>query len=299
MGRLERLELNGFKSFANKSALEFEKDIVCIVGPNGSGKSNVVEAFRFVLGEQSMKSMRGRAGADLIFKGSKKLPKGQRASVVAHFDNSDRVFRMIGDGGQDIKLNFDTISVGREVYPDGMNKYLLNKDEVRLKDINSLLASLNIGSSGHHIISQGEADRILNANPKERKEMVEDALGLKIYQYKIRESEKKLARSETNMKEVGLLRRENAPHLRFLKRQVDKFQKMKELKEELSSLYQDYLAKEDSYLKQRKEELKDTKEKLDKEIRGLDKALSQREESSDMVLNKNLDEVRQLRGRAQ
>ncbi|MBY0376809.1 AAA family ATPase, partial [Patescibacteria group bacterium] len=179
--RLLNLEINGFKSFAQKTNLEFVSPIVSVVGPNGSGKSNVVEAIRFVLGEQSMKSMRGRAGLDMIFKGSKNAPKGTRAKVTIFFNNSDKVFKLTNSEGHDVDMNYDTISISREVFPDGLNKYVLNGSEVRLKDINNLLSSVNIGSSGHHIISQGEADRILNASPRDRREMVEDALGLKIY----------------------------------------------------------------------------------------------------------------------
>jgi chromosome segregation protein len=221
--RLKTLELNGFKSFSQKSVLEFNTPIVSIVGPNGSGKSNVVEALRYVLGEQSIKSMRGKSGSDLIFKGSKNLSAGSRAAVTIYFDNKDKIFRLTNDVGEEVNLNFDTVSISREVFPDGVNNYILNGTEVRLKDIHNLLASVNIGSSGHQIISQGEADRILNSNPKERKAMVEDALGLKVYQYKIKESERKLERTTLNMKEVSMLRRENAPHLNFLKKQVEKF----------------------------------------------------------------------------
>src|SRR3989344_1857547 len=181
--RLKTLELNGFKSFSQKTVLEFDNPIVCIVGPNGSGKSNVVEAIRYVLGEQSMKSMRGKSGLDLIFKGSKHLSKGSRASVTIYFNNRDKVFKLENEGGESINLNYDTISITREVSSSGSNSYILNGSEVRLKDIHNLLASLNIGASGHHIISQGEADRVLNANTRERREMVEDALGLKVYQY--------------------------------------------------------------------------------------------------------------------
>src|SRR3989338_5158759 len=158
--QLKSLQLSGFKSFAQKTILEFKDPIVAIVGPNGSCKSNVVEAVRFVLGEQSMKSMRGKGGTDLIFKGSKKLSRVSRASVVAYFDNRDKIFKLTNDTGEDLSLNYETISIAREVYTDGVNKYILNGSEVRLKDIHGFLASVHIGSSRHHIISQGEADRI-------------------------------------------------------------------------------------------------------------------------------------------
>src|SRR3989338_11319682 len=120
--RLKTLELNGFKSFAEKTTLSFDTPVVCVVGPNGSGKSNVVEAVRFVLGEQSMKSMRGKGGSDLIFKGSKNLAKAARAAVIIYFNNTDKVFKLTNDGGEDVNLNYDTISISREVFSDGLNK---------------------------------------------------------------------------------------------------------------------------------------------------------------------------------
>jgi len=290
--RLKTLELNGFKSFAQKTVLEFDNSIVCIVGPNGSGKSNVVEAIRYVLGEQSMKSMRGKSGSDLIFKGSKNLSKASRAGVTIHFDNKDKVFKLAGGDGEDMNLNFETISISREVFPDGLNRYSLNGSEVRLKDIHNLLASVNIGSSGHHIISQGEADRILNANPKERKEMVEDALGLKIYQYKIKESERKLEKTEANMKEVSMLRRENAPHLNFLKKQVEKLEKAKEMQVELLGLYREYLKREEVYLDTESANLLAEKNKISKELKDVADKISEAEDGSSAQGNKKIEDLR-------
>lgn len=289
--RLKNLEINGFKSFAQKTSLEFQSPIVSIVGPNGSGKSNVVEALRFVLGEQSMKSMRGKTGSDLIFKGSKALPRGSRASVTIYFDNHDKVFKLFNEGEEKIDLNFDTISISREVHADGMSKYVLNGTEIRLKDIHALLSSLNIGSSGHHIISQGEADRILNANAKDLREMVEDALGLKIFQYKIKESERKLERTAENMKEVTMLRRENAPHLRFLEKQVEKFEKAKEMKAELLGLYHDYLKKESVYLDTEKNALQADKKRITAEQQELSSRISNTEEEQGGAQNKKIGEL--------
>ena len=300
--RLKNLEINGFKSFAKKTVLEFQNPIVSIVGPNGSGKSNVVEALRFVLGEQSIKSMRGSSGSDLIFKGSKNLPKSSRASVIIHFDNSDKVFKLSNETGENINLNYDSVSISREVYSDGLNKYILNGSEVRLKDINNLLSSVNIGSSGHHIISQGEADRILNASSKDRREMIEDALGLKIFQYKIKEAQRKLERTTNNMKEVSLLRRENAPHLNFLKKQVDKFEKAKEMQVTLLLLYKEYLKKESIYLEKEKSnlfieknkislELEDIKEKISN-VDEIDRKEESEKEKELKILEKKIYEIR-------
>ena len=242
---LKKLEISGFKSFAKKTTLSFDTPITAIVGPNGSGKSNVVESFRFVLGEQSMKSMRGKGGSDLIWKGSKLLSAGSKARVAVTFDNNQRQFAFSGSSGAGSELGFDEVTLVREVAPDGSN-YLINGTSVRLKDLNELLGSVNIGTSGHHIISQGEADRLLSASARDRRAMVEDALGLKIFQIRIRESERKLEKTMINMKEVQSLRRELAPHLAFLSKQVEKIQKAEELRVEFGGLFAQYNVLENS-----------------------------------------------------
>ncbi len=270
---LKSLEIAGFKSFAKKSKLDFTSSVTAIVGPNGSGKSNVVEAIRFVLGEQSMKSLRGKNGSDLIFKGSKVLAKLSRASVSIVFDNGKRIFSE-GQLSDSIKLDFDEIVISREVYADGANKYLVNGSEVRLKDVLEILSRVHIGSSGHHIISQGEADRILSASSRDRRQMVEDALGLKVYQYRLKESERKLERTRANIKEVGLLRREIAPHIVYLKKQVEKIEKAESMRSELETLYGEYLKREEESLKKTKHTLVEEENILQKKLDEFDTALS-------------------------
>ncbi len=235
---LQELSINGFKSFAKKSDLEFSASITSIVGPNGSGKSNVAEAFRFVLGEQSVKSLRGKRGEDLIWGGSESVSRGNRASVTVQLDNTKRIFA----------LDFDTIKIERVVHRDGVNEYFINDSAVRLKDVQELLAAANIGSTGHHIISQGEADRILSASGRERREMIEDALGLKVYQYKKIEAEKKLDKTKQNIEQVQSLRREHAPHLAYLKKQVARVEKSLQVQAELKTVYAEYLKREDTYI---------------------------------------------------
>lgn len=273
--QLKRIELLGFKSFAKKTTLDFTSPVTAIVGPNGSGKSNVVEAIRFVLGEQSMKSLRGKGGADLIFKGSKMLPSLNRASVAITFDNSARAFSFTGGNAASMNLDFDEVVVKREVAADGANKYSINGTDVRLKDVLELVASVNIGSSGHHIISQGEADRLLSSSAKDRRAMVEDALGLKVYQYRIRESERKLEKTSENMKEVQSLRREIAPHISFLKKQVEKIEKARELREELQGLYLSYFAKEAAYITRESETLAKNEESLRTTLASVEAQLAQ------------------------
>ncbi|MDO8593820.1 MAG: AAA family ATPase [bacterium] len=239
---LKRLEIVGFKSFAKKTVLDFSNSTTAIVGPNGSGKSNVAEAFRFALGEQSMKSMRGKRAEDLIFNGSHTASRANRASVAIIFDNSRRTF----------KIDFDEVSLERAVFRDGTSEYSINGSRVRLRDITELLAGANIGETGHHIISQGESDRILLANNRERRAMLEDALGLKIYEFKKQEASRKLVKTEENIAQVNSLRRELAPHLRFLENQVKKLERADELRKELISTAQTYFAIEDAYLAREK-----------------------------------------------
>lgn len=243
---LKHLTIAGFKSFAKKGELEFSAPITSIVGPNGSGKSNVAESFRFVLGEQSVKGLRAKKGADLIFNGSDSTSRGNRASVSVTLDNTKRVF----------PVDFDEIVLERTVHRDGQNEYLINNSKVRLKDVQELLSAANIGPTGHHIISQGEADRILSASAKERREMIEDALGLKVFQYKKNEAEKKLKKTSENIERVQQLRREVAPHLKFLERQVKKIERSIALREELTSVYSEYLKREDTYIAHHSDRLK-------------------------------------------
>ncbi len=280
--QLKAIELTGFKSFAKKTELELTAPVTAIVGPNGSGKSNVAEAIRFVLGEQSMKSMRGKAGTDMIFKGSPKLSAVSRASVTITFDNRDKKSAPFGDGQSVVSSfsDFDEIRVSRELYGDGSNEYKVNGSQVRLKDVMELLASAKIGGGGHHIISQGEADRVLYSSERERKEMIEDALGLKLYQWRIKESERKMERMAGNIREAEISRREIAPHLTYLKRQVEKIEKADELRQELIALYRPYLAEEALIIEREKRTLqeqgsvRDIEHKLsdcENELAGLEK----------------------------
>lgn len=267
---LKSLEIIGFKSFAKKVHLSFTSPITGIVGPNGSGKSNIAEAFRFVLGEQSIKSLRGKKGEDMIWNGAGETGRANRASVKLIFDNSRKIFPTI---------DFDEVSIERVVNRDGVNEYLLNGTQVRLKDIIELLAKAHIGATGHHIISQGEADRILGASIRERREMIEDALGLKIHQWKKQESLKKLEKTEENMKQVESLRREIAPHIKFLKKQVEKVERAEELRKELIILYKEYFACEEYYIRTEKE-------KINAELSGPNAELKQ--------LERELDEAKRI-----
>lgn len=300
MLRLKRIEITGFKSFDKKNVLEFSAPITSVVGPNGSGKSNVVEAFRFVLGEQSLRSMRGRKGYDLIFNGGKSGKRANRASVKIVFANDDRFF----------DVDYNDVSVERVVFRDGVNEYLINDSQVRLRDLVEFFAKANIASSGNHIISQGEADWVLNASPKDRREIVEDGLGLRLLQYRREQSKRKLKRTKDHIAEVESLRRELMPHLRFLKRQVEKVEQAKELRKNIYDCYMEYLYRESVYLSHNEkkigDELSETKRELDKlegsisEISSKTKAADERTENTEMLseLSGSIKKVREEKERA-
>ncbi len=296
---LKRLEIAGFKSFAKKTGFDFNASVVAIVGPNGSGKSNVAEAIRFVLGEQSMKSMRGKRGEDMIWNGSNAAPRANRASVSITFDNSSRF----------LNIDFDEVVIERVVNRDGTNEYRLNGSQVRLKDVLELLAGANIGQTGHHIISQGEADKILSASPRERREMLEDALGLKLYQYKLEESRRKFEKTEENVRQVEALRREIAPHLRFLKRQVEKVEKVQELRATAAGRFRAYFKQEEAHLRDsrgkiergiqsKKTELSDIAAKVASAKRALADSAEDKRGGKILEISKKLDDARRERADA-
>ncbi len=262
---LKSLELSGFKSFPKKSLFKFDSPICAIVGPNGSGKSNIAEAFRFVLGEQSMKSLRGKKGEDLIFGGSKTTARMNRASVKVFFDNSKRA----------MNIDFDEVVIERIVHRDGQNEYLINQTATRLKDIMELLASSHIGSSSQHIISQGESDRILNATASVRRTMIEDALGLRIYQYKKNEAIRKLEKTIENIKSIEGLRREITPHLKFLEKQVEKIEKSKSIRDQLKLHYKEFFKRESVYIVHGQKKIETDLSPLLQSMAALDRDLDQ------------------------
>ena len=282
---LKSLEIIGFKSFAKKTNIGFTTPVTAIVGPNGSGKSNVAEAFRFVLGEQSVKSMRGKKGEDLIWNGGKDIPRLNRASVKATFDNTTRLFS---------KCDFDEVTIERVINRDGNNEYLLNNTEVRLKDINEILAEAHVGTTGHHIISQGEADSVLSCSNMERREIIEDALGLKIYEWKKTESEKKLQKTLDNMQQIDGLRKELSPHIRFLKKQVEKIEKSREDRGTLLNLYREYFAKEKSYLDFEKNRLGELLSTPKKDLSNIEREIENLRNTLDLDNTQNKDEDKLL-----
>lgn len=186
---LKSLEIQGFKTFPDKTVLKFEDAMVAVVGPNGSGKSNVSDAIRWVLGEQSTRALRCSKMEDVIFKGTTSRKALGYAEVTMNLDNTDR------------RLNFDgdTVAITRRYYRSGESEYLINKASVRLKDINELFMDTGLGRDGYSMIGQGKIDSIVGAKSEERREIFEEAAGISRYRYRKEESERRLDRAEENL----------------------------------------------------------------------------------------------------
>ena len=220
---LNKLEIQGFKSFAYKSVLEFNPGITCIVGPNGSGKSNVADAVRWVMGEQSLKVLRGKKSEDVIFAGSDKKTRLSSAEVSLHIDNRDHA----------MPVDYAEVVITRRVYRDGLGEYLINKKPARLQDILLMLAKANFGQRTYSIIAQGMIDYFIMASPRERKELFDEAAGVRQYQIKRDQALLKLDHTKNNLGQVEVLLNEIAPRLRSLTRQVKRWERKEEIEKNL------------------------------------------------------------------
>lgn len=223
---LKRLEMRGFKSFADKTHIDFDNGVTCIVGPNGSGKSNITDAVRWVLGEQKIKTLRGTKMEDIIFNGTQHRKKLGMAEVSLAFDNSEGFF----------SLDFNEVKVCRRVYRSGESEYLLNDVNCRLKDIRDLFMDTGIGTDGYSIIGQGRIERVLSNNLDERRLLFEEAAGIVKYKTRKRETERKLDNTELNLVRVEDIFSELASRVEPLKIESEKAKRHIELSERLSEL---------------------------------------------------------------
>ncbi|MFA6534012.1 MAG: AAA family ATPase [Patescibacteria group bacterium] len=233
---LQKLEIQGFKSFANRTILEFPsangngKGITAVVGPNGSGKSNIADAIRWVLGEQSMKTLRGKKSEDVIFFGSDKKARVGMAEVSLYLNNEDGA----------AAIDYSELVITRRLYRDGESEYLLNKAKVRLSDIQILLAKANFGQRTYSVIGQGMVDHFLVASQAERKEFFDEAAGVKEYQMKKNQTINQLERTRENLKQTEITLGELGPRYRSLSRMIKRLEQREVVEKELRELQAKY-----------------------------------------------------------
>ena len=254
---LKEIVASGFKSFADKLSIKLDDKTTCIVGPNGSGKSNIVDAVRWVLGEQSVKSLRGEgAMSEVIFSGSKSRNPLNVASVELIFDNSDHY----------LNIPYTEISIKRKVYRNGENEYILNHEKCRLKDITDLLMDSGIGKESFNIISQGEVDRILSTSSGERRIIFEEAAGILKYKKRKEEALRKLDRTHNNLDRVNDIINELEIQVEPLKEQSKKAKKYLETKEKLEKLDIALITNDILFYSNEVNKNKEKKESLEQEI---------------------------------
>ncbi len=289
---LKRLELQGFKTFAQKTGLEFVLDasgrrgVTAVVGPNGSGKSNVADSLRWVMGEQSMKLLRGKRGEDVIFAGSEKRSKSGFCEVTMILENDDKP-----------ELGMSEIAVTRRLYRDGQSEYEINRQAARLQDMQLLLAQCGIGQRTYSVIGQGMVDQVLVAGPAERKEFFDEAFGLKPFQLKRNSAWNKMSASKEHLAQTDLLLQELGPRLASLEKQVKRLQEREGVEAELRSLERQHYGRLWAEIRRGWQEAAQKMDKAKQEIEGREKeaqALQQELEKmeKDVPVNEGFQDIR-------
>ena len=220
--KLKRIEMQGFKSFADKTVIDFKDGITTVIGPNGSGKSNISDAIRWVLGEQSMKNLRGSKTEDIIFAGTQNRKSLGFAEVSMVMNNED---------GR-LPIEYSEVTVTRRIYRSGESGYFINKTPCRLKDIQELFMDTGIGKDGYSIIGQGKIDEILSNKSEDRRKIFEEAAGIVKYRVRKQETEKKLEQTKLNLLRINDIIVEIEGKIDPLKSQSEKAKKFLELRAE-------------------------------------------------------------------
>lgn len=279
---LKRIEMHGFKSFADKTVVEVGKGVTAIVGPNGSGKSNISDALRWVMGEVSTKSLRSGNMQDVIFNGTQKRKPLSFAEVTLVLDNESRFFQS----------DYTEIAVTRRVFRSGESEYLINGAQVRLKDIHELFMDTGLGREGYSVVGQGRIDELLSAKAENRRQVFEEAAGISKYRHRKDEAERKLEKTEENLVRVRDVLNELDSRVEPLQRQSEKAKKYLDLREELKgievSASVDIIDKNKAELLKYEELLNNANADLEKEKQNLSRA--EEEESQLYNLLKQTDE---------
>lgn len=284
--QLKKVELTGFKSFADRTELAFDGGITAVVGPNGCGKSNVVDAVRWVLGEQSAKSLRAESMGDCIFAGTATRKPLGCAEVTLLFDNSD----------QTLPLEYDEVAVTRRVYGSGEGQYFINRQPCRLRDIRELFMGTGIGTTAYSIIEQGEVGRIISSDPKELRAVFDEAAGISLYKARLRSAGNKLERVTQNLLRVGDIITEVEKRLRSVKYQAAKARRFREMTVRLRELRLVRARREFETLCGRRDHLRGEIECAEGAVKGFEGDLAAMESRIDAANSRLLDVQAHLEG---
>ena len=255
----KRLEMHGFKSFAEPVVIEFHEGVTCIVGPNGSGKSNISDAIRWVLGEQSPKALRGGKMEEVIFAGTADRKSRGMAEVTLVIDNSTGI----------LDIDYNEVAITRRMYRSGESEYLINNNQCRLRDIRELIMDTGIGVDGYSLIGQGKISDIVSNKPESRREIFEEAAGVVMYKSKKAEAERKLGSTSNNLERVSDIIAEIEGRIDGLREDSTKAKEYLELKERYRDLEINITLKNIENINQRNEAFKNDISELEKEITSI------------------------------
>ena len=280
---IKKLKLQGFKSFAQPTNIEFSTNlenkcgITAIVGPNGCGKSNVVEAIRWALGEQSLKALRGKKSTDVIFHGSEKKARLGMAKISLYFDNQD----------QSMPIDYSEVIISRQIFRNGDSEYSINGNKTRLIDILDLLAKANFGQRSYSIISQGQIMTILLSSAINRKIFFEEATGVRMHTIKREETIRKITRTKENLQRVNITLQELKPRVNSLTRQVNKLAKQDKIKDTLLILQKQYYSKIWNKIKKECEITNENWQKARFKHQTLSQQIKENQEKINQLINLN------------
>ena len=268
--RIKSLELNGFKSFIDRTVLRFERGITAVVGPNGCGKSNVVDGMRWAMGEQSPRRLRGKSMEDVIFAGSEGRAAVNLAEVVITFDNSD-------GSGPPAFSGWSEIQVARRLYRSGESEYFLNQTPCRLRDVHDLFRDSGMGAKGYTIVEQGHIAEIVSAKPEDRRELIEEAAGIGKFKARRREAESKIRSTEQNLLRVTDVLAEIRRQINAIERQAKKAARYKRLRETWRVLELSLAADDRRELVAEAADARERQRGLLERVTGLETRLAERE----------------------